>query len=256
VSGHRTIGLSGRQFRELMRRLESAVRWGAPGGRPRALTLETAARAALLYLRQNVTQEMIASVFGVGQATISRILAQLVPAIEAVLEDFVPDLATAAAGRATVVDGTVTPCWNWANARDRFSGKHRRPGHNHQVVVDLSGNLLHISDPQPGSVHDIEALRRSSIPHALDLQGALADKGYIGSTMITPKRKPAGKDLHEADKAYNRQVNRLRAVVERTIAHVKTWKVLHTPYRQPLCTYPITFGAVRALCHYAQTEPF
>ncbi|WP_430515765.1 transposase family protein [Actinomyces oris] len=61
----------------------------------------------------------------------------------------------------------------------------------------------------------------------------IGDKGYIGLGMITPKRKPAKLPLHPDDKAYNRAVNQIRYKIERVIANIKTWRVLHTGYRRP-----------------------
>ncbi|WP_259460443.1 hypothetical protein [Propionibacterium australiense] len=45
-------------------------------------------------------------------------------------------------------------------------------------------------------------------------------------------------------------MNKLRAPVERAIAHLKTWKTLHTGYRRPLNTFPQTLTAVIALEFY------
>lgn len=51
----------------------------------------------------------------------------------------------------------------------------------------------------------------------------IGDGGYQGTGPITPA-KPAGGELTTAQKAYNYSVNRLRAAVERAIAHLKNWK--------------------------------
>ena len=60
--------------------------------------------------------------------------------------------------------------------------------------------------------------------------------------MITPKRKPAKLPLHPDDKAYNRAVNQIRYKIERVIANIKTWRVLHTGYKRPLETFKTTIG--------------
>ena len=52
--------------------------------------------------------------------------------------------------------------------------------------------------------------------------------------MITPKRKPPNLPLHPDDKTYNKTVNQIRYKIERVIANIKTWRVLHTGYRRPL----------------------
>ena len=66
----------------------------------------------------------------------------------------------------------------------------------------------------------------------------MADKSYTGLGMITPERKPAGGELTETRKQYNKAINTLRAPVERAIANLKTWRLLHTGHRRPLHTFP------------------
>ena len=46
------------------------------------------------------------------------------------------------------------------------------------------------SDPYPGSMHDVAALDASGLLDGLDPSGWIADKGYIGKGMITPRKKP------------------------------------------------------------------
>ena len=65
----------------------------------------------------------------------------------------------------------------------------------------------------------------------------IGDKGYQGSGFITPFKKPQGGKLLDWQKEFNAEVNRLRAPVERAIAHLKSWRILHTDYRRPLRTY-------------------
>lgn len=53
----------------------------------------------------------------------------------------------------------------------------------------------------------------------------------------------------------NRRVNRLRSVVERVIALVLTWRVLHTGFRRPLSSYGRVFAVVRGLVFFAVSGP-
>ncbi len=62
--------------------------------------------------------------------------------------------------------------------------------------------------------------------------------------MITPRRKPANLTLHPDDKAYNTTVNQIRHKIERVIANIKTWRVLHTGYRRPPETFRTTITAI------------
>ena len=61
--------------------------------------------------------------------------------------------------------------------------------------------------------------------------------------MITPKRKPANLPLHPDDRTYNRTVDRVRYKIERVIANIRIWRILHTGYRRPLETSPVTTTA-------------
>ena len=78
----------------------------------------------------------------------------------------------------------------------------------------------------------------------------MGDKGYIGKGMLTPFRKPPGGQLLEWQKEFNTAVNKIRYLIERTIAHLKTWRILHTDYRRPLATFATTISAVVALEFY------
>ena len=59
----------------------------------------------------------------------------------------------------------------------------------------------------------------------MDPSGWIGDKGYIGRGMITPHKKPPNGELSEAAKEENKSVNRIRQVVERAIAHIKSWRI-------------------------------
>ena len=93
-------------------------------------------------------------------------------------------------------------------------------------------------------------------PHCLKESGALltldpadwiGDKGYVGNGMITPIKKPQGRELLDWEKEFNKQVNKIRAVIERVIADFKTWRIMHTDYRRPLATFTTTISAVIGL---------
>ena len=59
----------------------------------------------------------------------------------------------------------------------------------------------------------------------------IGDKGYQGSDLITPFKKPQGGELLDWQKGFNVEVNRLRAPVERAIAHLKI--LAYSPHRLP-----------------------
>ena len=55
-----------------------------------------------------------------------------------------------------------------------------------------------------------------------------ATKAIRGRASITPFKKPQGGELLDWQKEFNTEVNKLRARVERAIAHLKCWRILYT----------------------------
>ena len=87
----------------------------------------------------------------------------------------------------------------------------------------------------------------------LDPSGWIADKGYVGKEMIAPHKKPPNGELSEAAQEANRSISRIRQVVERAIAHIKAWRILHTDYRRPLHTFEQTITAALSLYVFKTT---
>ncbi|WP_226358213.1 transposase family protein [Pseudonocardia sp. ICBG601] len=110
-----------------------------------------------------------------------------------------------------------------------------------------------ISDPTPGSRHDLHCLDQSGALDHLATYPPIGDKGYIGRGMLTPFKKQPGRELLDWQKTFNKSLNRTRATIERVIAHIKTWKVLHTDYRRPYATFKTTISAVIGLIFYTLT---
>ena len=118
----------------------------------------------------------------------------------------------------------------------------------------LDGRPLYISEPTPGKTHDAAAFRQAAIAEIVEHSGgAIGDGGYQGCINATPRRKPRGGQLSERDKECNTELSRLRAPIERLIAHFKAWRILHTDYRRPYATYHDAFGACRALFFFSIT---
>ncbi|MGF1663181.1 MAG: transposase family protein [Kineosporiaceae bacterium] len=226
--------------------------WQPTSGRRRALSLNKAVKATVLYFKNNLTQEVIAELLDVAQSTISRCIAALEPVIAAVLQDFVPsdaEVSAMAGARVTVVDGSLCPCWSWADAPELYSGKHhdrpyppvrghigRRPPPRLRPAarsIPRRQGLHRHRDHRPD--RPVQHDRRQGIPRD-------------GSCHSLPKA--TGGQLLEWQKALNTDINRRRHVAERVIANFKTWRTMHTDYRRPRHTYLTAFRAVRALHFY------
>jgi DDE superfamily endonuclease len=259
---YRTTGLMLTQMQELVRRVNEALDkpWTNLVGRPKILGLYKAVEVSCQYLRQNETEEVIGDMYGSSQPTISRYVTHLTPIIKSVLEEFVPSAADAievVKGRIVLVDGTITPCWSYKEHQELWSRKHGTTGFNSQLVCLLDADPVYISDPLPGKTHDMAAFKKSAVAEIVkNSGGGFGDKGYIGSSLVTPMRKPRGGELSIGDKEYNREVSSWRAPVEQFIAHFKSWKIFHTDYRRPYATYRDAYDAARGLYFFSITWGF
>ena len=148
----------------------------------------------LAHLRKGETFAALAAGFGIGTATAWRYVREAV-ALLAARAPRLRDALRAAkkAGHAfVVIDGTLIPIDRVAADRPFYSGKHRRHGMNLQVISSPAGEILWVSGPLPGAVHDLTAARIWGIIRELEAAGliVLADKGYIGAGqhVLTPYR--------------------------------------------------------------------
>ena len=190
------------------------------------------ARQALLvlaYLRKGETFAELAAGFGIGTATAWRYVTETVallaarsPKLPGALQDAIQ------AGHAfVVIDGTLIPIDRVAADRPFYSGKHRRHGMNLQVIASPQGEILWVSGPLPGAVHDLTAARIWGIVRQLADAGliVLADKGYTGAGdhVRVPYR---GRGKPASQKDANRAHAQLRSPAERANAQLKSWRIL------------------------------
>ena len=148
-----------------------------------------------------------------------------------------------------VIDGTLIPIDRVAADRPFYSGKHRRHGMNLQVIAGPGGDIVWVSGPLPGAVHDLTAARIWGIIAELAASRlvVLGDKGYLGEDCIrTPYR---GRNKPASQKDANRAHAQLRAPGERSNAQLKSWRIL----RKLRCC-PWRAGQIAKAIHVLQTR--
>jgi len=183
----------------------------------------------LAYFRKGETFADLAAGFGIGTATARRYVAENVGLLAARSPKLRKALAKASqAGHAyVVIDGTLIPIDRAAADRPFYSGKHHRHGMNLQVTASPDGDILWVSGPLPGAIHDLTAARIWGIPRELAASGlvVLADQGYhgAGDHIRTPYK---GRNKPESQKAANRAHAKLRGPGERANAQLKSWRIL------------------------------
>jgi hypothetical protein len=218
----------------------------------RKLSPAQQALLALAHLRKGETFAELAAGFAVSTTTAWRYATETVALLAARSPKLRKALQKAKkAGHAyVVIDGTLIAIDRLAADRPFYSGKHRRHGMNLQVIASPDGEILWVSGPLPGAVHDLNAARIWGIVRELAAAGlvVLADKGYhgAGGHIRTPYK---GRNKPESQKAANRAHATLRAPGERANAQLKTWRIL----RKLRCC-PWRAGQLAKAIHVLQTR--
>jgi DDE superfamily endonuclease/Helix-turn-helix of DDE superfamily endonuclease len=195
----------------------------------RKLTPGRQALLVLAYLRKGETFAELAAGFGIGTATAWRYVTETVRLLAARSPKLRTALRQAKKARHAyvVIDGTLIPIDRVAADRPFYSGKHHRHGMNLQVIASPGGDILWVSGPLPGAVHDLTAARIWGIVRELAAAGliVLADKGYTGASahIRTPYK---GRNKPASQKAANRAHAKLRGPGERANAQLKAWRIL------------------------------
>jgi hypothetical protein len=121
---------------------------------------------------------------------------------------------------------------------------------NLQVISSPDGDIVWVSGPLPGAVHDLTAARIWGIVTELAASGlaVLAGKGYAGAGNHV--RVPyKGKNKPASQKEANRAHARLRGPGERANAQLKSWRIL----RKLRCC-PWRAGQLAKAIHVLQTR--
>ena len=211
----------------------------------------------MIYLRHNLSQALVAELFGCSQPTVSRLIGRLGPVITAVLTPQAEQVAARELRSTVRIDGFLAPTGDRREGTytaGMYSGKRHRCGFNIQVVGSAHGRLVLVGTPQPGAMHDARAWHASGLAalfagrlHADGGPGGFADTAYTGTGLCVPRRKPTGQELTESARDYNRAIASHRASVERVIAHLKNWKLLATGYRGLLDRFPAFLDTITKL---------
>ena len=250
-----TTGLDHDQIQELVTRIHQVTAGKSGRGRRPTLGLYRRVVLTLVLLRQNLAQTVAADLFGVSQPTVSRIYRAMLPLVEQVVCLHRPPLPDVLRGRVVLVDGTLVPVGNRRTDREthlgNLSGKSHKAGVIVQVLSDLNGCLLTVSEPQPGRTHDRAGFTLAGFDLLLADTPTIGDLGYQGTPVIRPRRKRPGHPEHTpTDQVWNHSIATLRIAVERAIAHWKNWKILATGYRGRLTELANLIRIVTTLEHY------
>jgi hypothetical protein len=199
------------------------------GSRWRRLTPGEQALLVLAHLRNGDTYTRLAAGFRVGVATVYRYVREAVDLLAAAAPDLAAAMRTARAKAFVILDGTLIPIDRIGGSKDRryYSGKHKRHGVNVQILAGPHGELVWASPALPGSIHDLKAARSHGLIEALSRSAVatLADKGYRGArgAVGVPFY---GRHLPTRLREVNSAHAKVRAIGERAVSTLKTWRLL------------------------------
>ncbi|MBT2402529.1 MULTISPECIES: transposase [unclassified Streptomyces] len=213
-------GLRMDRFAKLVKVVQERGGNGPGGGRPWCLALADRVLLVAVYYRTNLTMRQLALLFGISPATVCRVIQWLRPLLA--LEPAPKPVAELE--RLWIVDGTLIP------VRDRTVGassRNYRFSANVQVIIDADTRLVIASArPAPGNKADAHVWRDADLPTAAAGTTVIADGAYLGTGLIVPHRRRAGRPLLRGQEENNAEHRRVRARVEHTFARMKNWKML------------------------------
>ncbi|MEO3876804.1 transposase family protein, partial [Nonomuraea sp. B12E4] len=210
----------------------------------RALTCWWEAVFGLVWMRNGGDIRQLGLGFGISQATAYRYRDEVID----VLAEQAPELATSLERAKTegashlIMDGTLASIDRVAGTKLNkkgkeidawYSGKAHAFTANLQAIFLPDGFPIWISDPLPGSTHDIIAAREQVLatirPYLKDLP-LLADSGYEGAGLgvYVPVKRPAGGGELDVDtRTRNALLRGLRCLGERGFALLEQrWRTL------------------------------
>ncbi len=173
-----------------------------------------------VYYRTNLTMRQLAPLFGCSSATVCRVIHRLCPLLA--LEP--APRPVAGAERLWIVDGTLIPV---GDRQVAASSRNYRFSANVQVIIDADTRLVVASArPAPGNKADAHVWCESDLPATAAGATVIADGAYLGTGLVVPHRRRAGRSLLRAQEEDNAEHRHVRARVEPTFARMKNWKIL------------------------------
>jgi hypothetical protein len=123
-----------------------------------------------------------------------------------------------------------------------------------EIDCDLTHRIVCVSEAVPGSMHDMNLVRRSGILDQMnDTTKAIGDKGYIGRLgIITPARKnmrvSREASLLESERERRHELQSERSAIENINNRVKQWHIIRDEWQQEYEDFTFVNKVVRVVC--------
>ena len=219
----------------------------------------------LIYLRQNVNHTVVGQMFGVSADTSENVFHEVIPILQRTFpsqkweaekkwrkgeQKWSPDEVDY-----LIIDSFETPIKRSSineKQRKKYSGKKKMHTLKSQLITDQDGEIIQIDAGFDGPKSDIEIYRDTKLKKEWLGKPKLGDKAYVGEDIETPKKKPKGGELTEAEKEQNRELSAKRIRVEHGVRKVKTFKIVRQDYRLGVWMYPKIAETVVGLIQFSR----
>lgn len=150
---------------------------------------------------------------------------------------------------------------NKVNQEFYYSGKKKQHTLKNQILVNpRNQKILAVSKTVEGKRHDKQVFVDD--PLFLKLppgSKALGDSAYQGVhhpflKILTPVKKPPGRELTEMDKNNNKSISQIRVKVEHPLAYLKHFNILSQKFRNNITQADLPFKNLACLYNFARNH--
>jgi hypothetical protein len=218
----------------------------AGGGKPAKLSIEEQIVLTLVYLRHNLTFQILGLIFQVSESTAHNLFnywqvllreglpASLLEQVKKFQENEAAILEQLQQYELIVDSGEqdIERPGDYETQKKYYSGKQKNHTFKNQfIALPLGKDIVDVLVGEPGPKSDINLCRkRLALFHPQ--QKLIGDKAYVGESQIkTPNKKPKQRELTKAQKEQNRNLSSHRIFIEHLIRVVKIFKVSQERFR-------------------------
>jgi hypothetical protein len=216
------------------------------GGKPPKLSTDEEIILTLVYLRHNISFQLLGIMFQVSESTANDIFKYWLKILEEALpsslleqikkfENFTELFLEKLNEDELIVDSEEQPInrpLQYEEQKKFYSGKKKSHTLKNQFIVrPLGEDIVDVVVGLPGPKSDI-TICRENLNKFHPKQNFLGDKAYIGEKQIkTPHKKPKNGELSPEQKINNKELSSRRIFVEHLIRCVKIFRVAQERFR-------------------------
>ena len=236
----RLYGVKKKTFHLMVRLVKQQAKQKKIRGRPQKIIIENQVLITLQYWREYRTYYHLAQDWKISESTVSRMIKKVENILVKSKKFSLPGkkklLNSSLDSDLVVMDVMESKIERPQKHQKKFySGKQKDHTLKTQLIIEQKTLKIICLAHGKGKTHDFKLFKNSGVKFNKNRK-LIADKGDRGIKKIhqlsqTPQKKTSGKDLTKEQKKSNRELNRVRIVIEQVNCRLKIFKILSYPYR-------------------------